>query len=255
MPDLSHRLDRTVLIRAIPETVYRYFTDSARWANWWGPGSTIDATPGGKVYIRHPNGVEVSGEVLEVQPAKRIVFTYGYAGGKPMPPGGSRVTIEIEPDGAGTRLHLTHEFSDTDARDIHVQGWRFQLSLFGNVVANEAYAGARTAVDAWYRAWVVSDAAERDELLARTVTPSIRFRDRYSLLDGVADLAAHIAAAQRFMPGIELKRRGDVRHCQGTVLSDWVAEGPDGAARMSGSSVFEFHPDGRIDSVTGFTNA
>jgi hypothetical protein len=32
--------------------------------------------------IRHPNGVEASGEVLEVLRPERIVFTYGYATGQ-----------------------------------------------------------------------------------------------------------------------------------------------------------------------------
>ena len=254
MPELPYHLNRTVVIKAKPETVFRFFTDSARWASWWGAGSTIDATPGGKVYIRHPNGIEALGEVLEVRDAERIAFTYGFASGKPIPPGSSRVTIRLDPDEAGTRLHLLHEFAEAAPRDEHVQGWRFQLSLFGNVIANEVYADAANAVDVWYAAWVVADEQARQETLARIVTPGIRFRDRFSLLDGLADLSAHIGAAQRFMPGIGLQRKGDVRHCQGTVLADWIAAGSDGKERMSGTSVFVFSPDGRIDSVTGFTN-
>jgi len=45
-----------------------------------------------------------------------------------------------------------------------------------------------------------------------------------------------------------------VRHCQGSVLADWMAVGSDGKERMSGTSVFVFGPDGRIETVTGFTN-
>jgi len=39
-------LEVTVHIEAQPETVFSYFTDSVRWAAWWGAGSTIDARPG-----------------------------------------------------------------------------------------------------------------------------------------------------------------------------------------------------------------
>lgn len=255
MPDYPYSLDRTVLIRATPETVFRFFTDSARWATWWGADSTIDARPGGRVFIRHPGGVEASGEVLEVSEGERIVFTYGYASGVPMPPGASLVTITLEPDAAGTRLHLKNEFADAAAREAHVQGWRFQLSLFANVVANEVFAAAPATVDAWFGAWLLKDAGERDDVLARIVTPSIRFRDRYALLEGLPDLSAHIAASQRFMPGVALRRKGEVRQCQGTALAEWVAEGPDGALRMSGTSVFEISQDGRIDSVTGVAHA
>jgi uncharacterized protein YndB with AHSA1/START domain len=254
MPELPYHLNRTVVIRAKPETVFRFFTDSARWASWWGAGSTIDAKPGGKVYIRHPNGIETLGEVLDLHAPDRISFTYGFASGKPIPPGASRVAIRLDADPGGTRLHLLHEFAEAGPRDEHVQGWRFQLSLFANIVANEVYGDAASVVDTWFAAWVIADGEAREETLAQIVTPEIQFRDRYSLLDGLADLTAHIGAAQRFMPGIGLRRKGDVRQCQGTVLADWIAVADDGKERMSGTSVFAFGPEGRIYSVTGFTN-
>ncbi|HXB70488.1 MAG TPA: SRPBCC domain-containing protein [Candidatus Acidoferrales bacterium] len=254
MDPLTYRLDRSVAIQATPETVFRFFTDSARWAKWWGAGSTIDAHPGGKLLIRHPGGVETLGEVIEVLPPERIVFTYGYASGKPIPPGGSRVTIRLEPDGSGTRLHLLHELADAAARDIHVQGWRFQLSLFANLVADEVYAGAGGVVDAWFEAWALTDDRTRGDAFTRIAAAGVRFRDRFSLLDGLADLSAHAGAAQRFMPGIRLQRRGQIRHCQGMVLADWFAAAGDGQERMSGTSLFVLEPDGRINSVTGFTN-
>jgi uncharacterized protein YndB with AHSA1/START domain len=249
MQDLPHRLERTVVFRATPQTVFRYFTDSSRWAKWWGEGSTIDGKPGGKVYIRHPNAVETLGEVLEIHAPERIVFTYGYASGTPIPPGSSRVTIRLEPDASGTRLNLVHEFAEASARDQHVQGWRFQLSMFANAVANEVYADAGATVDTWYSAWATKDDSDRRQIFASIVTPGIQFRDRYSLLDGIEDLTAHTGAALRFMPGIELRRKSEIRQCQGTVLSDWITVGADGEERMNGTSVFQFTADGRVDSV------
>jgi hypothetical protein len=48
-----------------------------------------------------------------------------------------------------------------------------------------------------------------------------------------------------------LERSGEVRHCQGTAVADWVATGPDGAARGRGTNVFDLAPDGRIARVVG----
>jgi len=248
MQELPFTLERSIVIHAPREIVFRYFTESARWANWWGAGSTIDAVPGGKVFIRYPNGVEASGEVVYIRPPERIVFTFGYVSGKPMAPGGSRVTIRLQPEGAGTRLHLVHELADAEARDAHIGGWRFQLSVFGNVVANELFAGAAQVVDAWFDAWAVADNDARGKALAEIVTPQVRFRDRYAAIEGIEDLNAHTEAVQKFMPGVCMVRKGDVRHCQGTVLADWEASG------HSGTNVFVFRADGKIETVTGFTN-
>src|SRR2546430_870040 len=100
---LAHSLDRTIVIRAKRETVFRYFTDTARWAAWWGEGSTIDARPGGAVRIRYPDGTEAVGDVQEIAAPERIVFSYRYASGAPIPAGGSRVTIHLDAHEAGTR--------------------------------------------------------------------------------------------------------------------------------------------------------
>jgi uncharacterized protein YndB with AHSA1/START domain len=254
MTTLPHRLDRTVVIRATCETVFRFFTDSARWAAWWGAGSTIDPRPGGQVRIRYPNAVEASGEVLEVLTPERIVFTYGYASGTPIPPGASRVTITLEPFEGGTRLRLAHEFADAAVRDHHVQGWRYQLSVFGNTVADEIHRDAADLVNGWFGAWSLTNEEERAQALARIATAGVQFRDRFGLTDGLADLSAHIAGSQRFMPGVRLELRGGISHCQGTVLAPWVAMAADGKERMSGTNVFVLGPDGRIESVTGLLN-
>jgi uncharacterized protein YndB with AHSA1/START domain len=254
MTTLSQQLDRTVVINATPDVVFRYFTDTPRWASWWGAGSTVDSKPGGKVYVRHPDGSESAGEVVEVQAPKRFVFTYGYVSGKPFPAGGSRVTVVLEPDAAGTRLMLKHEFPDTAAvaRDEHVQGWRFQLSLFANVVTNEVNAGAAKVADAWFEAWAEPDAKKREAALRGIAIEDVRFQDRFSHLEGMADVIAHITAAQKFMPGMRLRRSGDLRHCQGMALVNWIATGSDDVERGKGTNAFIFDPAGRIEWVTGF---
>jgi uncharacterized protein YndB with AHSA1/START domain len=240
------------VIEAPRDIVFRYFTDETRWAAWWGAGSTIDPRPGGRMLIRYPDGTEVVGEVLTVDPPERISFTYGYASGKMIPPGGSRVTIRLEADPRGTRLHFLHEFAEASVRDMHVQGWRYQLSVFGNVVSNELHANAAVAVDEWFGIWTEENAAKRRERLAAIASSGVRFRDRFSLVDGVDELSDQIGGALRFMPGMRMERRGDVRQCQGTVLAEWVALTKDNQERGRGTNVFAFGPNGNIDSVIGF---
>jgi uncharacterized protein YndB with AHSA1/START domain len=252
---LPHRLDRTVVIQASPATVFSFFTESERWASWWGAGSTVEPRTGGRVYIRHANGIESSGEVVEVAPPRRFVFTYGFNSGHPMPPGSSLVTISLEPAGTATRLQLAHEFAESSPRDEHVQGWRYQLSVFANVVTDLANAHAADAVDAWFRSWSEKDEDVRRKTLADLATPDVTVRDRFSLLDGIDDLGRHIGATQRFMPDMHLQRRGAVQHCQGTLLVGWVAANTAGEERATGTNVFTLRADGKIESVTGFWNS
>ena len=155
-------------------------------------------------------------------------------------------------DAGGTRLHLTHAFSEPGACEAHVQGWRYQLAVFANAVADVLNAGAADRVDAWFAAWQLDDDAARSRALAAVASPAVSFRDRFSLVDGIDDLVPHVAAARRFMPGVLIARSGGLRHCQGMVLADWTATGGDGQPRGSGTNVFELDAQGRITRVTGF---
>lgn len=87
--------------------------------------------------------------------------------------------------------------------------------------------------------------------MSEIAADDVRFRDRYSLNNGIDDLLAHIAATRRFMPGIRMNRKGNVRHCQGTMLADWVATNADGKELMQGVNVFVLRADGKVSSVTG----
>jgi uncharacterized protein YndB with AHSA1/START domain len=251
MPVLPFQVEREITIRATRELVFRFFTNPEYWARWWGPGSTIDARPGGRVLIRFPGGNEATGEVQELQAPERFVFSYGYTSGQLIAPGASRVTICLEEIADGTRVRLTHDVADAAARDEHVQGWRFEMALFSVAVANVVNSGATAAVDGWFRAWSDPDGSASERMLDEVAVPTVTFRDQFSNLTGIADVLPHLAAARKFMPGISMQRIGEVRHCQGTALADWVAVATDGAERSRGTNVFVFGPTGKIESVTG----
>ena len=251
MTGLDFVLDRTVTIAARRETVFRTFTDSERFAAWWGAGSRIEPRPGGAVHIRFPNAVVAGGEVVEISPVERVVFTYGFESGQPIPIGASRVSITLEETPRGTIVRLRHELPTASARDEHVQGWRYQLAVLANAVAKEEHAGVGALADRFFALWSETDPAKRKAELEAIALDTLAFRDPYSCTEGFDDLLAHIAAAQRFMPGVVLERQGEARQCQGTALVSWAARGPDGAPRGAGTNVFELAPDGRIARVTG----
>jgi uncharacterized protein YndB with AHSA1/START domain len=250
MTSRPYALDREITIRARPETVFRYFTDSARFARWWGDGSSIDARPGGSVHIRYPNAVEVTGVVVQIVPPRRIAFTYAYAAAAASDP--TLVTISLEPHAEGTLLRLRHEFSDARTRDTHVQGWRYQLAVFSRLVSEEADAHAAERIDAFLGAWGEPDAARRRELLESCAAPRIVFRDAFSATEGVDEMLANLEAVRLHMPGVTLARSGDVRVAHGTALVAWTARRENGETAGRGTNVVDFDADGRIARVVGF---
>lgn len=256
MTELAFLLSRTVVIRARRETVFRYFTDSERFARWWGAGSLIEPTAGGRVHIVYPNGATASGRVESIAPPEHIAFTYGYDDpAKPIATGGSLVTITLREVDEGTELRLDHRVANEAVRDMHVPGWRYQLAVFAHVVALEQHAGAAGVIDRYLAAWNENDPTKREKILSEVAAPSIRYADAFGLTQGVDELAAHIAAARQHFAAVELERRGEVRQAHGTAIAEWVAVTPGGETAMAGTNVFELAADGRIARVVGIASA
>lgn len=249
--NLPLSLDREVVINARRATVFRFFTDSERWARWWGAGSSVDARPGGEAVIVYPGGATARGVVELVEPVERFVFTFGYdRPGAPIPPGGSRVTITLAEDAGGTRVKLHHEVPTREARDQHAPGWRYQLSVFADVVTRELAEGLTAAIDRYLGVWSERDAAARQDALAALCRDDVVYRDRFGSTSGRDDLDGHIAAAQHHLPA-QLVREGEVRAALGMALVDWAATAGDRQVAR-GTSVVELDPDGRFARITGF---
>lgn len=123
----SPTVDREIRIAARPEVVFQYFVDPERMARWMDSSTaaiTLDARPGGAIQFtvagRHGGG----GEFVEVDPPRRVVYTWGWdEPGHPIPPGSTRVEIDLTPDGDETILRLRHLELPADAVSDHAQGW------------------------------------------------------------------------------------------------------------------------------------
>lgn len=130
-----------------PERAWRAFTDPVALAAWFWPHLEnqveIDLRPGGAYRIDGPAaGIAVTGEYLEIDPPKRLVFTWQWSG-EDAP---SRVTLELRPTGGGTLLSLVHDrLPDDDARDQHAQGWHDCLDRLPGWLAPPAPTGAGSA--------------------------------------------------------------------------------------------------------------
>ena len=89
---------------------------------WMGEFAHLDARPGGefKVDVR---GAPVRGRLLKLDPPRRLVIAWGYAGSDRLPPGASTVEVRLSAEAGGTRVEVEHR--DLPAEDVsgHATGW------------------------------------------------------------------------------------------------------------------------------------
>jgi glutathione S-transferase len=139
---LALRLERTY--PAPPERVFDAWVHPDAVARWFAPSAdyeavvtALDARPGGRyrVEMRHRGGNVhvVTGVYHEVSRPTKLVMTWAWEGG--MGFSDTRVTVELTPLDAGTRLVLHHEqFPNDLARGEHEKGWTGCLERLGSVL-------------------------------------------------------------------------------------------------------------------------
>lgn len=117
-------VDRRLFIDAPPARVYELLTDAELLTTWMAPIVRTDPRVGGDVTWTHQNGDSVIGRYVELVPARRIVFTYGWdRHDVEVPPGSTTVEIDLRPERGGTVLHLVHRGLDEPMADAHAGGW------------------------------------------------------------------------------------------------------------------------------------
>lgn len=122
-----------IYIRTTPEKLWQAITDPAMTQQYFYE-TAVESTwkRGGPLNRRRADGSPVlEGEVLEIDPPRRLVHTFITAYTDPEdrdPP--SRVTWEIEPMGETCRLTLTHEHYNGESETYKgtLTGWNPVLS-------------------------------------------------------------------------------------------------------------------------------
>jgi uncharacterized protein YndB with AHSA1/START domain len=136
---------REIRIEAPPEEVFPFFTDPDKMIVWKAVEATLDPSPGGIFRINVTGHDVARGEYVEIDPPRRVVFTFGWeAEGSPEPPGSTTVEVTLVPDGEGTLLRLVHSGVPEEMRERSTGGWDHYLRRL--VVAAE---GGEPGPDPW----------------------------------------------------------------------------------------------------------
>jgi uncharacterized protein YndB with AHSA1/START domain len=130
-PEVAAVVEREIRIAARPETVFDFFVDPEKMVRWKGRRAELEPRPGGVYRVEISDQAIARGEYVEIDAPKRVIFTWGWEGQETgehaVPPGLSRVEVELTPDGEGTLVRLRHLDLPEQARAIHGQGWDLYL--------------------------------------------------------------------------------------------------------------------------------
>src|SRR5262249_30450767 len=138
-----------IAIAASPETVWEFLVDPEKIARWMGMTVSLDARPGASWRSEIVPGHTASGEIVEVDPPHRLVYTWGWEPGEDgpaaVPPGSSTVEFELAADGDGTLLRFTHrDLPSPESAGSHGHGWDHYIARLAT-----AAAGGDPGRDAW----------------------------------------------------------------------------------------------------------
>ncbi len=118
------QVEHTFVVAVPVERAWSAFTDGHERSQWEAPEYEIDAQPGGKLHWRIPPWPTVEGEVLEVDPNRRLVMSEGEG----ILDGATRITVTFESVDDGTRITVVQAgFGDgarwQDSLEGHHYGW------------------------------------------------------------------------------------------------------------------------------------
>jgi len=135
------------VIQAPRDRVYAAWIDPAQLRQWFGPENVqtrnlvADARVGGRFQwdLTNPEGEEMTvvGEYRELQPGRKVVFTWKWQDDEDWEGRKSIVTVEFSDSDGGTEVRLIHEqLPSEESRDRHNEGWTSLLKKLEKFIGN-----------------------------------------------------------------------------------------------------------------------
>ena len=129
-------VEREIAIGASPETVWQFLVDPDKATRWMGQSASFDPRPGGVYRVEVISGDTARGEFVELDPPRRLVYTWGWEEGRAsnVAPGSTTIEIELVPNDDGTTLRFSHRgLPSAESAESHAHGWDHYLERLGIV--------------------------------------------------------------------------------------------------------------------------
>jgi uncharacterized protein (TIGR03086 family) len=240
--------EKSVLVPLGADETFALITQPDRLRRWKAITARVDLRAGGDYRWTIIPGHSACGTFTEVEPGRRVVFTWGWEGDAALPPGASTVTITLEPAEGGTIVRLVHDGLTGQQAAMHGEGWTHYL---GRLV--EAGTRGDAGADEW--AAVPQDpdaiaAAEATLAVCQLVLRGVAERDyaRATVCPefSVAQLADHLvgsvtfvggAAGAEFPPAAATGLESRLAAAAQPALEAWNRRGLDGTVKMGSSEM------------------
>ncbi|MDQ4504556.1 TIGR03086 family metal-binding protein [Sinomonas sp. ASV322] len=118
---------KTVFLPVEPAEAFELITQPERLRRWQTVTARVDLHAGGEYRWTIVPGHHAAGTFTEVEPGRRLAFTWGWEGSEELPPGASNVSITLTPAEGGTSLTFVHEGLNAEQAASHAEGWNHFL--------------------------------------------------------------------------------------------------------------------------------
>ena len=118
---------KTVQLPVDVDAAFALITQHERLRRWQTVSAQVDLRVGGGYRWTVTPGHITEGTYREIEPGKRVVFGWGWAGSDDLAPDSSTVTITLEPTNDGTAVTLVHEGLTAEQEVGHAEGWNHFL--------------------------------------------------------------------------------------------------------------------------------
>ena len=254
-------IEKTVLVPLDADQTFALLTEPERLRRWQTVSARVDLRAGGEFRWTVVPGANACGTFVEVEPGKRLVYTWGWEGDESLSPGTSTITVTLEPADGGTTVRLVHEGLTPEQEESHSSGWDHFM---------ERLAVAGRDGDAGLEPWVVRDAETWDQLGAaeaslalcsfvlRRMAPGDGKAQTPCAKYDVDQLTQHLAGSLvslggcvgvEVTPDEDAEREARIADLAQPVLEGWRRHGLDGMVTLGGGSEFPAEVAARILSL------
>jgi uncharacterized protein (TIGR03086 family) len=237
-------IEKSVLVPLDADQTFALLTEPERLRRWQTVSARVDLRAGGEYRWTVVPGANAGGTFVEVEPGKRLVYTWGWEGDDALSPGTSTVTVTLEPADGGTTVRLVHEGLTPEQEEAHSSGWDHFMERLA-VAGREGDAGLEPwtirDADAWDQLSAAEASLAMCSLVLRRMGPGDGKAQTPCAKYDVDQLTGHLAGSLvslggcvgvRVTPDEDAEREERIADLAQPVLEGWRRHGVDGMVTL-----------------------